>query len=100
MRNEKDEQEKKVENKIWLQKLNSLSNEDFKKVIEAIEMLELMGHQWMPEQKDINAIKLIMDLYIKKGRIYTSICVFQYGKIQGKREERLRRRRKKKQNEK
>lgn len=71
-----------------LYKMSKLSNQEFHKVLEAVDMLELMSHQFLPKEKDIDKILLILDLFSQKGRVYAAICVFHYGMIQGKRIER------------
>lgn len=82
------------EKKKFLQKIDQLSKEDFQKVIEAIEIKSLIENQFLPNEMDINKIKLILDLYSHRGSVYAAICVFQYGKIQGKRNERKERKKK------
>lgn len=80
------------QNKKVIYKINQLSDEDFQKVIEAVDMLELMKHQSIPKEKDLNKIMLILDLFSQRGRVYAAVCVFHYGVMQGKRNERRKRR--------
>jgi len=67
------------------QEVSQLSNEDCYKLKEAIQMLDLMKHQYLPDKKEIQMIQLILDLFTPKGKFYAIICVYQYGVIQGKR---------------
>lgn len=77
-------------------KVSQLSNQDCCKLKEAVCMLELMNHQYLPEEKEIQRIQLILDLFTPKGKFYAIICVYQYGIIQGKRKLRNKKRNKKK----
>lgn len=88
----KNDQSKAIRKQIY-HEVSQLSNEDCYKLNEAIHMLELMKHQYLPEEKEIHMIQLILDLFTPKGRFYAIVCVYQYGVIQGKRK--LRKKRKK-----
>lgn len=62
-----------------------------KSVTEMLQFCELLGSQTLPCKADLDAIKIIHDLYNADDKAYMiAVQAFQYGKIQGIRAERAR----------
>lgn len=61
-------------------------------VTEMLQFCELLGNQTLPCKADLDAIEVVLDLYNADGKAYMiALQAFQYGKIQGIRAERARR---------
>lgn len=73
------------------EELCNLSVEDFGKVCEAVKMRKVLKNQYLPCKEDMDSVDLIYDIYSGYGIHYTMMQAFIYGRIQGVRAERARR---------
>jgi hypothetical protein len=95
--NMSEEQKQELRNNLGDQdlceKLCALSIEDFIKVGEALKLRSLIGKQAIPCDEDLDAVETILDLYLDGGAQWAATMAYMYGKIQGVRAERARKKR-------
>jgi hypothetical protein len=89
-KNRKEEIEKLNAEQRTIDYLNSLTDEEYQETYEKMKLLKQLELQVLSEE-EVKELKFICTIYANEGMKQVSHKSYLYGKIQGKKEERIRR---------